>query len=118
MARRHGARSTTGGTGARYRIWQTMRMFAKQGHPWTLREMAAVCETHPTNAGKFISGLAACGYVEIASQSPGLAGGDRRHRLVRDTGPLAPRLRLDLSVWDANTGEVLQPVPQEVPADD
>lgn len=118
MARTRGARSTTGGTGARYRIWQTMRMWRHQGHSWTLREMAAVCETTVANVRSYIAGLLGVGYVRIRSHRPGLAGGDRRHELVLDTGPEAPRVRVDRSVWDANRQAELWPAGGEAPGDE
>lgn len=117
MARTRGARSTTGGTGARYRIWQTMRVFARNGHPWTVQDMAAVCETTTSNVRRFVGGLVDCRYVEVKGElQPGIRGGDRVHILLLDTGPEAPRLRLDGSLWDPNLRREI--VPAEGAGDD
>lgn len=100
---------------ARYRAWQTMRLMRKAGRAWTVRELAALAEAGKRGINVYVRGLARHGYLQQAAGpagGPGAAGAS--WRLVRDTGPMAPRLRRDGGLLDPNlAAEEPVPVPAE-----
>jgi len=109
MGRTAGCRVRAPATsGGRYRVWQTMRLLRKSGGPWTTREVAAVSCTRIDSVRQFTRGLVRHGYVLVVKpKQPGVVMGDTLYRLVRDTGPYPPRIRVDGSLFDPNTGEEL-----------
>ena len=109
MGRTAGCRVRAPATsGGRYRAWQTMRLFRKSGTAWSVRQLASLGETSEHNVGAFVRGLMRHGYLAVVRpKREGVVLGDTLYRLVRDTGPYAPRVRVDGSLYDPNTGEEL-----------
>ncbi len=109
MGRTAGCRVRAPATsGGRYRLWQTMRLLKKSGTAWTIRQLAALAETGPDNARRFVRVLVDRGYVAVTRpKREGVLLGDALYRLIRDTGPLPPRIRVDGGLYDPNTGEEL-----------
>ena len=101
MPRTHGARTlvTRRKPRARDRLWQSMRMLPE----FTLPDLVATAETSYDNAKKYVRGLERAGYLRRAREKRnGRKGGHAAWRLVRDTGPRAPRLCSDGTTWDMN----------------
>ena len=114
MARRPGSRSRTASQNARYRAWQTMRVFRKSGHAWSVAELCAAAEAGIDNLRVYVANLRRHKYLAKAGAKPtSLTGITPLWRLVRDTGPLPPRIRVDRSLWDPNTGTELPPPGEE-----
>jgi len=85
-----------------------MRVLKQQGRMWGCRDMVALCECGKRSANAYIAALVRHGYVAVIERA--YAGRGARYRLVRDTGPQAPRtIRATGGLWDPNTGEVREP---------
>lgn len=95
--------------GARYKTWQTMRLFAKQGLCFTAPDIVGTdASLTLDNVQRTIRRLVDHGYVSIVKPA-------RLHtvyRLVKDTGPEAPVLQADGSLTDRNTGVTLMRGPE------
>lgn len=117
MARRKGSRSraVTVNNG-RYKIWQTMRLLKKNGSGFTAADLMAAAEVGEANVGTFLRGLLRYGYVAVTREKiSGKRAGDRVYRLVKDTGPMPPRLFRDgAGLYDPNTGRTLQPSEKDI----
>lgn len=88
---------------ARDRAWQSMRILRQ----FCLPDLVATAEIGGDNARKYIVGLRQSGYLIIARpKAEGRKGGHEFYRLVRDTGPKAPRLQSDGNTYDPNTHQV------------
>jgi hypothetical protein len=91
---------------ARDRAWQSMRSLTL----FTVPDLVATADIAYSNAGKYVQGLAAAGYLRVAHpKAEGKKGGHAHYRLIRNTGPQAPRLRSDGYVYDLNTRAVWEP---------
>ncbi len=100
-ARRQCASRLAGIGHKRGALWQALRILRE----FTCTELLAVTEqTNLQSARTYIGQLAKAGYIlRINSPSGKLP---RRYRLVRNTGPLAPHLMKDRTVFfDPNTKE-------------
>lgn len=112
MPRTKGAHTTCCTVGnARYKAWQTMRLFAKLGRTFALADLTA---TDPTlkidNTKVYCRALLRHGYLGVVvAKDNGRRGGHALYRLQRDTGPLPPRLHQDGRMYDLNTHELLAP---------
>ena len=95
----------------RYKAWQSMRLSRKQGHAWTLKELAAVVEVKATALTEYVTGLRLHGYVARLRRSQ--AGWFLR--LAIDTGPQAPRLADNGGLHDPNLGKTLPAAPGSRP---
>ncbi len=74
---------------ARHRIWQSMRILRR----FTLADLIASAESTRTNTQKYVQQLRAKGYVRvIQARRSGFPGEDAVYQLVRNTGPLPPRI--------------------------
>lgn len=90
---------------ARDRAWQSMRIL----RTFTLPELVATADITPSNAKKYVRGLCTAGYVRVArAKDNGRKGGHALYRLVRDTGPHAPRLQINGLTYDTNTHTVIE----------
>lgn len=90
---------------ARDRMWQSMRILRK----FTAVDIASTAEGGFANAQKYARGLAAAGVLRIAApKRNGRKFGHVVYQLVRDLGPIAPRLRSDGTTYDPNAHAVLQ----------
>lgn len=84
---------------ARDRAWQSMRILRL----FSLPDLVATAEIRRDNAMKYISGLVKSGYLKLArARDSGRKNGHAHYRLVRDTGPKAPRLQSDGNTYDPN----------------
>lgn len=74
---------------ARQRIWQALRVMRE----FTVAEIIATAEASATNTRHYLRSLAKADYVLcVRSRHSGYSGGHALWRLVRDTGPYAPRI--------------------------
>jgi len=105
MARTHNAHTRVWNRQprARDRAWASMRILRQFGLP----ELIATAEIGPANARKYVTGLRRAGYlIEAQPKANGRKGGHAGYRLVRDTGPKAPRLQSDGKTYDPNQHRV------------
>lgn len=71
----------------RGKIWQSMRVLKH----FTVPDLCRTAVARESNAKKFISRLAAHGYIALSRPAAnGYAGSYNQWRLVRDTGPFHP----------------------------
>lgn len=93
-----------------YKAWQTMRLYRKQGRPWSARDLVALCEIGKRGANAYIAALLECGYVRL--EAPATAGGAAAalYRLTKDSGPLAPRVVRGerLRLYDPNLDQLVE----------
>lgn len=90
---------------ARDRIWQAMRILRS----FTVADLVATAEAGRENARRYVVGLRNAGYVVMARpKRNGHRGGHALYRLVRDTGPHAPRLQSDGRTYDPNEHQVYE----------
>lgn len=79
----------------RQKIWQSMRIMRQ----FTVKDLAATAECSAGEVRRYVRGLRSVGYVRIVKPKTtgGSTGGSRWavHLLVKDTGPYAPRVRMD-----------------------
>jgi hypothetical protein len=74
---------------------------------FTVADLAATAEIQPRNARAYLRRLESAGYLRLARAARnGHPGGHAVWRLIRDTGPHAPRLQRDGATWDPNTRAV------------
>ena len=93
------------GTSGNDRIWVAMKPLPDFTGP----ELAACAAVHEEQAGRYLRHLRRAGYLVIAA--PGHAGVSTRYRLRRDmdTGPIAPSVRGDKTVFDHNLNTIMPP---------
>lgn len=88
----------------RTRMWRAMRML----RGFTVPDLEATAEVRNSHAAKYVRALVNGGYVRIRqAKRNGTAGGHAVYQLVRNTGPLPPRIGKH-GVQDPN----LDPAPQ------
>ena len=88
---------------ARDRAWQSMRIL----RTFTQPDLAATAEIGMANVKKYVNGLVKSGYLRVVRErDSGRKGGHAVYRLVRDTGPKAPRLQSDGNTYDPNEHQV------------
>ncbi len=105
MARLFGARSRVFKRQpvARDRAWTSMRILIQ----FSLPDLMATAEIGKANARKYVTGLRRSGYLILArTKRDGSKNGHEIYRLVRDTGPQAPRLQTDGNTYDPNEHKV------------
>jgi hypothetical protein len=86
------------GMQVRQRLWRSMRMLRQFSVP----DLEATAEAERSHIGVFIRALVAAGYVQVEQpRQNGKRGGHAVYRLIRNTGPVAPRLATD-GLYDAN----------------
>lgn len=88
---------------ARSRAWQAMRILLEFSVP----ELAATADADASNVYRMVRQLVSVGYAECIHTSSGETGDHARYRLLRDTGPHAPRLRTDGAIYDLNRQELV-----------
>lgn len=99
MGRPRGSGSTGPAGGARARCWQAMRILRR----FTSADICATAEAGVRNANIYLHALERVGYLRVVQpQREGVTGGHVVYLLVRNTGPAAPRVRVDGAVWDPN----------------
>lgn len=83
----------------RPKMWQTMRIMRQ----FTVADIEAAAEVTTTSARKYVHFLHVAGYVRcVQPVQSGRTGGHALYRLIRDTGPYAPRIGKQ-GVRDPNT---------------
>ena len=104
MARLPGTRSIAVTVGnARQKMWRSMRILRR----FTAAEIEATAEAGTSNVQRYVKALLRAGFLRIARpKREGVKGGHPVYQLARDSGPKPPRVRVDGSVYDANTDEV------------
>jgi hypothetical protein len=103
MARRNGSisRKPTPES-ARARVWAAMRILRQ----FTIPDLIASAEAERHNVQRFCFGLARTGYLRIVRpRVSGVKAASTVYSLVNDSGPFAPRLHRDGSIFDANVAE-------------
>lgn len=88
----------------RQRLWKALRVQKTCDAPL----LAAAAAAPETSAREYLGLLVRSGYVEIIARGNSKAGRINRYRIVRDTGPRAPRRVFDF-MQDENTS-VLHPL--------
>ncbi len=74
---------------ARQKMWQAMRVL----RIFTIADLEATAEATRTHAQRYVRALIRNQYVRIKQpRQSGKAGGAAVHQLIRDSGPLAPRI--------------------------
>lgn len=84
----------------RTRMWTAMRI----GRRFTAQDVAAAAEAPLRSTRKYINALIRVGYVRMVKATTGSVGDYSIYQLLKDTGPLAPRIHNDGSVLDPNLG--------------
>lgn len=94
---------------AQYKVWQTMRLYRKQGRAWTPRDLVALCGISKRGANAYVRALLACGYVRLETPVPRRGEAAATYRLISDTGPLAPRVVRGepIRIYDPNLDQVV-----------
>jgi hypothetical protein len=70
-------------------MWQSMRVM----RCFTVAEVMATAEVGASAATKYVRYLLRAGYLRcVVAKRNGRTGGHAQYRLVKDTGPLAPRV--------------------------
>jgi hypothetical protein len=73
---------------------------------FTIPEVAATAEIGVSNITQYTKALVGSGHLRVArAKQDGRAGGHVVYAMARNTGPLQPVLRVDGTVYDANTGD-------------
>ena len=84
---------------ARDRAWQSMRMLRQ----FSIPDLVATAEIGAENAAKYVRGLERAGYLRVGQpQRAGVKAGHAIYRLVRDSGPRAPRMQSNGQTYDPN----------------
>lgn len=105
MARLEGARTRVmkRNPRARDRAWQSIRIL----RVFSLPDLVATAEIGEDNANKYVRGLERAGYLlRVREKRNGCKGGYAVWRLMRDTGPVAPRLQTNGATYDVNEHEL------------
>jgi hypothetical protein len=85
---------------ARDRAWQSMRILRM----FTLPDLIATAEIGESNVMAYVARLERSGYLRcIQPRQSGRKGGHASWRLIRNSGPYAPRLTRAGAVFDPNT---------------
>ncbi len=79
----------------RYRIWAAIRSYPR----FTAREIAAISEAHIENVKTYLQALVKAGFLRI---TPHPGGTPADYELIRDPGPIAPRVNRRRAVLDLN----------------
>ena len=86
----------------RSRMWSSMRIM----RVFTAQDIAATAEGDDRAARAYIKALQQAGYVRVERETTFEVGSYTSYRLLKNTGPLAPRLRADgKSLLDLNRNE-------------
>lgn len=107
MARLQGARTRVykRAPRARDRIWFAVRALRRFDLPMII----ATAEAGADNARRYLRGLADAGFVRrVQTKQNGVKGSGDVWMLIRDPGPLAPRLQSNGATYDPNHHLVYQ----------
>jgi hypothetical protein len=85
----------------RARMWKSMRMLLQ----FTVGDIEATAEVARSNATKYIRALASAQYLRcLVPRTRGATGGHALWQLIRNTGPVPPRISKG-GIYDANVEE-------------
>jgi hypothetical protein len=110
VAPRFGVKAKSAMLGAELaNMWRAMRMLKT----FSPRDLAAHCTTPDVEvtelqARNYCRALLEVGYLRVLEKATTTR--PARYRLVEDTGPQAPTIRLVPRVWDANVSRMIEPV--------
>jgi hypothetical protein len=91
------------------RMWKSMRML----RVFTTADLEATAEVSYNHAKKYVRALGEAEYLVMAQpRKSGVTGGHASYRLVRNTGPVAPRFAID-GLFDANLADPYQLPPSK-----
>jgi len=86
----------------RSRMWSSMRIM----RVFTAQDIAATAESEERSARAFINALLQASYVRVEQETTFEVGSYTSYRLIKNSGPLAPRLRANgNSVLDLNNDQ-------------
>lgn len=84
----------------RERAWAAMRILRR----FTIADLVTTAEAGGNNILKYVLDLTRAGYLHrVTSRQPGLKLGGAVYGVVINSGPHAPRVRTDGSIYDPNT---------------
>lgn len=84
----------------RARVWNSMRQLRTFSRP----DLEATAEVNDHVAAAYVKALTQGGYLlSVSPYKRGVPGGEEKFRLVKNTGPAAPRVLRDGSIFDPNT---------------
>lgn len=84
----------------RARLWKSMRHLRMFTRP----DLEATAEVKAHAVAAYVSALIRSGYLlSVSPYQRGVPGGEEKFRLVKNTGPAAPRVLRDGSIFDPNT---------------
>lgn len=90
---------------ARDRVWFSMRALRR----FTLPMLEETAEANRSNCMKFAMALERAGILRrVVDRNSGRKGGHVQWLLVRDLGPLAPRLQSNGKTYDPNAHQVIE----------
>ncbi len=87
----------------RQRIWRSMQIEQQ----FSVMGIVATAECRHSSVRALIAALLRVGYVRELQRSNHRSGEGSIYRLVKNTGPFAPRLRKDGTVYDLNLKQTL-----------
>jgi uncharacterized membrane protein YebE (DUF533 family) len=85
--------------GSRAAMWNSMR----QLRTFSQQDLQATAEVGPSRTSRYLQALIRAGYVQRLQPARGVVPAS--YRLVRNTGPVAPRLARDGTLHDANLAD-------------
>lgn len=87
----------------RHDLWQTMRLAKEAGQTFTVPWLMATAEAGKSSVYSYVWALRRAGYVaQVRVKNTGALGNRAEYRLIRDTGPLAPKLTNHREIVDPN----------------
>lgn len=86
----------------------------RQLRSFTTGDLVATAEIGESLAQKYVLALQRAGYLAVLQpKRSGVTGGHAQYRLVRNTGPVAPRINQD-GIFDANLADPYQISPSKL----
>lgn len=91
-------------------MWRSMYMLGEFTH----EDIASHATTQSVQVTKetaksYVSMLLKCGYLKVLRKAEPVKGRLAKYRLVRNTGPLPPKVQRVKRIYDPNTHEVFEP---------
>ncbi len=90
-------------------MWRVMRANKKDGFAAADLGAHATEPLSPTEVRNYINILLSCGYLKVIQKSAPRSGRVARYRLIKDTGPIPPRLQNVRQLYDPNTDQAVLP---------
>jgi hypothetical protein len=94
---------------ARYKLWRSIRVLTRTQGSFDYAALQATAAAGKKNVQVYVQALANAGYISTVAMQRG-PNHHKRFALIRDTGPLAPRIMRDrVTVFDANLKTLAEP---------